>query len=156
MSHSNTTWAVYKAQSKSPTVWLQELLDLRYLVSLCMRMQKQRGARGLSVIQKICLYELKCLLFSHSICLFVTPMDCSMPGFPVLQYLWEFAQIHVQWVNYVIQPSYPLLPHYPPAFNLFQHQCLFQWVSSWHQMAKELELQLQHQSFQWIDRVDFL
>ena len=77
LSHSNTTWAVYKAQSKSPTIWLQELLDLRYRVSLYMRMQKQRGARGLSVIQKICLYELKCLLFSHSIWLFVTPWTAA-------------------------------------------------------------------------------
>ena len=55
-----------------------------------------------------------------------------------------------------IQPSHPLLPPSPPALNLSKHQGLFQWVSSWYQVAKVLELQLQHQSFQWIFRVDFL
>ena len=54
-----------------------------------------------------------------------------------------------------IQPFHPLLSR-SPAFNLSQHQALFQWVSSSHQVAKVLELQLQHQSFQWIFRVDFL
>ena len=53
-------------------------------------------------------------------------------------------------------PSYPLSSPSPPTFNLSQHQSLFQWVSSLHQEAKVLELQLQHQSFQWIFRVDFL
>ena len=50
------------------------------------------------------------------------PMDCSMPGFPVLHHLPEFVQTHVHWVNDAIQPSYPLLPTSPPAFNLSQHQ----------------------------------
>ena len=54
-----------------------------------------------------------------------------------------------------IQPSHPLSSLSPPAFNLSQHQGLFQWVSSSHQVAKVLELQLQHQSFQWIFRTDF-
>ena len=82
------------------------------------------------------------------------PMDCSTPAFPVLHYLWEFAQTHVHWVGDAIQPSRPLLHPSPPAFNLSQHQGLFQCVGSYHQMAKVL--QLQHQSFQWIFRVDFL
>ena len=64
------------------------------------------------------------------------PMDCSMPGFPVLRYLPEFAQTHVYWVDDAIQPSHPLSPASPPAFNLPQHQGLFQWVSSLHQVAK--------------------
>ena len=76
-------------------------------------------------------------------------MDCSMPGFPVLYYLPEFAQTHVHRVGDVIQPSHPLSPP-SPAFNLSQHQDVFQWVSSSHQVVKVLELQLQHQSFQWI------
>ena len=83
------------------------------------------------------------------------PTDCSMPGFPVLHYLLEFAQTYVHWVSEVIQSSYLLLPASPPAFSISQHQGLFQWLSSWHQVAKELELQLQHQSFQWIFRVKF-
>ena len=82
------------------------------------------------------------------------PTDCSMPGFPVLHYLPEFAQTHVHWVSDAIQPFHPLSPPSPPALNLSQHQGLFQWVGSSHQVAKVLELQLQHQSFQWIFRVD--
>ena len=54
------------------------------------------------------------------------------------------------------QPSHPLLSPSPPAFNLSQHQGLFQWVSSLHQVANILEFQLQHQSFQWMFRTDFL
>ena len=83
------------------------------------------------------------------------PMDCSMPGIPVLHYLPEFAQTHVHWVDDAIQPPDLLLPP-SPALNLFQHEGLFQWVSSLHLVAKELELQLQHQSFQWIFNVDSL
>ena len=83
-------------------------------------------------------------------------MDCGMPGFPVLCYLLKFAQTHVHCVDDVIQPSHPPLPPSPLAFNLSQHQGLFQWVGSLHQMANVLELQLQHQSFQQIFRVDFL
>ena len=63
---------------------------------------------------------------------------------------------HVHWVGDAIQPSHPLSSTSPPAFNPSQHQGLFQWVSSLHQVAKVLELQLQHQSYQWIFRVDFL
>ena len=82
-------------------------------------------------------------------------MDCSIPGFPVHHQLPELAQTHVHWVGDAIQPSHPLLSPSPPAFSLSQHQGLFQWVSSSHQVAKVLELQLQHQSFQWIFRTDF-
>ena len=75
---------------------------------------------------------------------------------PVLHYPPEFAQTHVHWVSDAIQLSHPLSSPSPPVFNLSQHQGLFQWVGSWHQVAKVLELQLQYQSFQWILRVDFL
>ena len=75
------------------------------------------------------------------------PTLCSTPGFPVLHCLPEFAQVHVHWISGAIQPSHPLLPS-SPAFSLSQHQGLFQWVSCSHQVAKALELQLQHQSFQ--------
>ena len=77
------------------------------------------------------------------------PIDCSRPGFPVNHQLPELAQTHVHRVGYAIQPSYPLLFPSPPAFNLSQHQGLFQWVSLLHQVAQVLEFQLQHQSFQW-------
>ena len=84
------------------------------------------------------------------------PMDCSMSDFPVLHYFLEFTQTRVHWLNNAIQPSRLLSPSSPLALNLSQHQGLFQWLSSLHQMAKVLELQLQHQSFQWIFSVDFL
>ena len=76
------------------------------------------------------------------------PMHCSTPGFPVHQQLPELAQTHVHRVSEVIQPSHPLSSPSPPTFNLSQHQGLFQRVSSSHQVAKVLEFQLQHQSFQ--------
>ena len=77
-------------------------------------------------------------------------------GLPVHHQLPEFTQTHVHWVSDAIQPSHPLLSPSPPAFNLSQHQGLFKWVRSLHQVVKVLEFQLQHQSFQWIFRVDFL
>ena len=82
------------------------------------------------------------------------PMDCSMPGLPVHHQLPEVTQTCVHQVGDAIQPSHPLLSPSPPALNLFQCQGLFQWVSSSHQVAEVLELQ--HQSFQWIFRTDFL
>ena len=84
------------------------------------------------------------------------PMNRSTPGFIVVHYLPEFAQIHVHWVYDAIQWSHPLSPPSVPAVNFSQHQGLFQRVGSLHQMAKVLELQLQHQSLQWIIRIDFL
>ena len=76
------------------------------------------------------------------------PMDCSTPGFPVHHQLSELAQTHVHWVGDAIQPSHPLSSPSPPAFSLSQHQGLFNWVSFSHQVAKILDLQLQHQFFQ--------
>ena len=83
------------------------------------------------------------------------PMDCSMPGLPVHQQLPEFTETHVHWVSDAIQPSHPFLSPSPPTFNHSQHQGLFKWVSSSHQVAKVLEFQLQHQIFQWIFSIDF-
>ena len=75
-------------------------------------------------------------------------MNRSMPGLPVHHQLPEFTQTHVHRVGDAIQPSHPLLSPSPPALNPSQHQNLFQWVNSSHQVAKVLEFQLQHQSFQ--------
>ena len=66
------------------------------------------------------------------------PMDHSTPGLPVHHQLSEFTQTHVHWVGDAIQSSHPLLSPSPPAFNLSQHQALFQWVSSSHQVAKSI------------------
>ena len=84
------------------------------------------------------------------------PMDYSMPGLPAHHQLLEFTQTHVHWVSDVIQPSHPLLSPSPPAFNPSQHQGLFKWVSSSYKVAKVLEFQLQHQSFQWTPMTDLL
>ena len=83
-------------------------------------------------------------------------MGCSTPGFPVHHQLLELAQTHVHRVGDAIQPPHPLLSPSLPAFNLSKPQGLFQGVSSLHQVAKVLKFQLQHQSFQWIFRTDFL
>ena len=83
-------------------------------------------------------------------------MDCSTPGFPDYHQLLELAQTHVYQISDAIRHSHPLLSPSPPTFNLSHYQGLFQWVSSSHQVAKVLELQLQHQSFQWISTTDFL
>ena len=74
------------------------------------------------------------------------PMDCSTPGFPVHHQLPELTQTHVHGVSDAIQPSHPL-SFASPTFNLSQHQGLFKWLSSSHQVAKLLEFQLQYQSF---------
>ena len=84
------------------------------------------------------------------------PMNLSTPGLPVHYKLPEFTQTHVHRVSDAIQPSHPLSSPSPPAFNLSQHQGLFQWVSSLHQVAKVLDFQLQPQSFQWTFRIGLL
>ena len=95
--------------------------------------------------------------FSHSVvsdsC---NPMNHSTPGLPVHHQLPEFTQTHAHQVGDAIQPSHPLSSLSLPAPNPSQHQGLFQWVSSSHQVAKILEFLLQHQSFQWTPRTDLL
>ena len=94
-------------------------------------------------------------LLSHVLTLF-DPMDCRTSGLPVHHQLLEFTQTHVHWVSDAIQLSHPLSSPSPPTFDLSQHQGLFKWVSSSHQVAKVLAYQLQHRSFQWIFRTFFL
>ena len=123
------------------------------------------------VIQFVACYFLKCsvLVTVHRLLLSVQfssvaqlcptlcdPMDCGTPGLPVHHQLLELTKIHVHWVSNAIQPSHPLSSPSLPTFNLSQHQGLFKWASCSQQVAKLLEFQLQHQSFQWIFRTDFL
>ena len=84
------------------------------------------------------------------------PMNRSTPGFPVHHKLLEFTQTRAHRVSDTIQPSHPLSSPSPPAPNPSQHQGLFQWVNPSHQVAKLLEFQLQHQSFQWTPMTDLL
>ena len=83
-------------------------------------------------------------------------MDWTTPGFPVHHQLPELTQINVHRVGDAIQPSHPRSLPSLPALNLCHHQSLIQWVCSSHQVAKVLEFQFHHQSFQWIFRTDFL
>ena len=84
------------------------------------------------------------------------PMDHSTPGLPVHHQLPETTQTHVHWVGDAIQPLHALSSPSPPTFNLSQHWGLFKCISSSHQVAKLLEFQLQHQSFQWTPKTDLL
>ena len=84
-----------------------------------------------------------CCLVAKSCLTLWDPLNCSTPGFPVLQYLPEFAQIHAHWISETIQPSHslsppspPLSPPSPPGLNLSQHQGLFKWGSSSHRLPK--------------------
>ena len=84
------------------------------------------------------------------------PVDCGMPVIHVYHQHMEFTQTHVYQLSDAIQPSHPLLTPSHSAFNLSQHQDLFKWVSSSHKLVKVLEFQIQHQSFWWVLRTDFL
>ena len=93
----------------------------------------------------VCVFSSVQLLSRVQLC---DPMNHSMPGLPFHHQLPEFTQTHVHRVSDVIQPSHPLSSPSPPAPNPSQHQSLFKCISSSHEMAKVLEFQLQHQSFQ--------
>ena len=105
----------------------------------------------------ICVYVyIHINLVAQSCPILCDPMNCSTPGLPVHQQLPEFTQTHVHWVSDAIQRYHPLSSPSPPAPNPFQHQSLFQWVNSLHEVVKVLEFQLQHQSFQRNPRADLL
>ena len=106
--------------------------------------------------QQFSCFMICCLSIAHLCLTLYDPLDCSIPGLPVLHYLLEFAQTHVYWIHDTILPSHPLSLSSPPAHNLSQNQGILQWVSCLHQVAKVLELQFQYQSSQRIFRVDFL
>ena len=86
-------------------------------------------------------WTLSFMMFSsvQSCLILCDPMGCSTPSLPVHHQLPELTQTHVHQVGDAIQPSHPLSSPSPPAFNLSQHQGLFQWVSSSHQVAKVLD-----------------
>ena len=131
-----------------------------FLVCFCL-LQKSYGQKFNS--GKVCLLQYDFLSFfvrfssvAQSCPTLCDRMDCSTPGLPVLHHLPEPGQTHVHRIGDAMQPSHPLSSRFPPAFKLSEHQGLFQWLSSLHQVAKVLEFQLQHQSFQWMFRTDLL
>ena len=85
-----------------------------------------------------CIYSVQFSSVAQSWLTLCNPMDCSTPGFPVHHQLPELTQTHVHQVSDAIQPSHPLSSPSPPAFNISQHQSLFQWISSSHQVAQSI------------------
>ena len=110
----------------------------------------------LSAIRIVSSASVQFSLVTQSCPILCDPMNHSTPGLPVHHQLPESTQTNVHWVGNAIQPSHPLSSLSPSALNLSQHQGLFKWVSSSHQVAKVLEFQLQHQFFQWTPRTDLL
>ena len=115
-------------------VWNQKSLDISQCFTLSLSVQFSSVAQSCPTLWDL--------------------MDYSMSGLPVHHQLPELTQTHIHRVHDAIQPSHPLSSPSPLAFNLSQHQDLFQWVNSLHQVAMVLEFQLQHQTFQWIFRTD--
>ena len=110
------------------TVWATRD-DLKWYLKIIKALEIQWGSVQFSSVTQSC----------PTLC---DPMNRSTPGLPVHHHLPEFTQTHVHWVGDAIQPSYPRSSPSPPAPNPSQHQSLFQWVNSSHEVAKVLELQL--------------
>ena len=128
--------------------WLQSPTVTRLLLTVCLSYARH-SASSLYISINISSVAQSC----PTLC---DPMNRSTPGLPVHHQLPESTQTHVHWVSDAIQPSHPLSSPSPPALNPSQHQGLFQWVNSSHKVAKVLEFQLQHLSFQWTPRTDLL
>ena len=135
--HSNSSFYKRDVKTYINTVNCHNIFRRLVWISWC------RSSQSVSSVAQSCL----------TLC---NPMNRSTPGLPVHHQLPESTQTHVHRVCDTIQPSHPLLSPSPPAPNPSQHQGLFQWVNSLHEVAKVLEFQLQHQSFQWSPRTDLL
>ena len=119
-------------------------------------LQNLRPIKPISTALGLWRYAVQFSSVTQSCTTLYDPMDYSTPGLPVHHQLPEFTQTYVHWVGDAIQPSHLMLSPSPPTFNFSQHQGLFKWVSTLYQVAKVLEFQLQHQSFQWIFKTDYL
>ena len=128
---------------------LEYISDQWFVRSLGMGKVREGGRKNLVLSKHRSRKNVAAQLLSH-VQFFVTLWTAAHQASLV------FAQIHVHWVSDAIQPSHPLPSPSPPVINLSQHQGLFHWVGFSHQVAKVLKSQLQHQSFQWIFRTDFL
>ena len=118
-------------------------LSLQYLITLCSALWMGWNISSVQFSHSVISDSLRPHELQHA----RPPCPTPTPG---------AKQTHVHWVGDAIQPSHPLLSPSPPALNLSQHQSLFKWVSSSRKLAKVLEFQLQHQSFQLTPRTDFL
>ena len=145
---------VCKADGKAG-IWLQFCLTLKRILrphQLILKLPQDPS------VGTNCYHVVVVIQSLSQVRLFATPWTAALPcqaslSFTISQSLLKLTSIEA---SDAIQPSRPLSPPSPPAFNLSQHQGLFQWVVSSHQVTEILQLQHQHQSFQWIFRVDFL
>ena len=126
-------------------------LSVYGIIFLLFKILLQIAVKLLNIITQYFLCSVQFSSVTQSCPTLCNPMNCSTPGLPVHQQLPEFTQTHAHRVSDAIQPSPPLSSPSPPAPNPSQHQGLFQWINSLHEVEKVLELQLQHQSFlvQW-------
>ena len=152
LSHSSPVWLCDPIDSSPPGSPVPGILQARTLewvaISFSTVMYPFHNKTFV-----LCIFSSVQLLSCVRLC---NPMNRSTPGLPVHHQLLEFTQTHVHWVSDAIQPSHPLLSPSPPAPNPSQHQGLFQWVNSSHEVVKVLEFQPQHQSVQWTPRTDLL
>ena len=102
------------------------------------------------------LHSFQYILVTQSCLTLCDPMNHSIPGLPAHHQLPEITQTHLHRVNDGIQPSHPQSSPSPPALNPSQHQSLFQWVNTSHEVVKVLEFQFQHHSLQRNPRADLL
>ena len=143
--------------SSNVSIWLLSVMKSKGWY----RQQKQKN-KGWNVSTKetsdllFCTYSVQFSSVTQSCLTLCDPMNRSTPDLPVHHQLPEFIQTHVHQADHAIQPSHPLLSPSPPAPNPSQHQGLFQWVNSSHEVAKLLEFQHQHQAVQWTPRTDLL
>ena len=122
-------WSMVKIKTD-----LKKLKENNLMSSVCWGTQAMCcGSVVRGQLQGVSWPKESCCSVAQLFLILCNPMNCSMPDFPVLHHLPEFVQTLVHWVGDAIQPSHPLLPPSPPpVLNLFQYQCLFQWISSFH------------------------
>ena len=119
-------------------------------ISLVISKESKPNAHSFALVT-VFISSVQCSSVTQSCPTLCDPMNLSTPGLPVHHQLRESTQTHVHWISDAIQPLQPLSSP-SPALSLSQHQGLSKWVSSSHQVAKVLEFQLQHQSYQWTPR----
>ena len=136
-------------------LWLESLSE-RILLTPGMKLGSSEKHLCFPLPKNLHFSALQCSPVAQSCPTICDPMNRSTPGLPVQHQLQEFTQTHVHQVGDTIQPSHPLSSPSPPALSLSQHQGLFNWVSSSHEVAKVLEFQLRHQSFQWTPTTDLI
>ena len=145
ISFSNAWKWTVKVKSLSCVRLLATPWTASHQASLSMEFSRQEywsGVPSPGMVSILVSFSVQFSSVAQSCLTLCDPMNCSMAGLPVYHQLAEFTQAHVHRVNNAIQPSHPLLSPSPPAPNPSQHQSLFQWVSSSHEVAKGLEFQL--------------